>query len=75
MGLLADDKEFIDAIIDSNNFALRIQLRRLFVTLLVMNTMSRLDEVWEKTWKLLSNDIVYQKRKEFYLPGINFLFV
>ena len=41
MGLLRDDKEFIDSIIESNNLASGIQLRRLFVTLLLMNTMSR----------------------------------
>jgi len=49
MGLLRDDKEFIDSIIESNNLASGIQLRRLFVTLLLMNTMSRPDEVWNKT--------------------------
>ncbi|XP_068497872.1 uncharacterized protein [Phaseolus vulgaris] len=57
MGLLADDKKFIDAIIEANNLASRIQLRRLFVTLLLMNTMSKPDEVWNKTWKLLLDDI------------------
>jgi len=63
MGLLAEDKEFTDAIIEANNLASGIQLRRLFVTLLLMNTMSRPEEVWNNTWKLLSDDIVYQKEK------------
>jgi len=58
MGLLADDKEFIDVIVEANNLALGIQLRRLFVTLLLMNTMSIPDEVGNNTWKLLSDDIV-----------------
>jgi len=40
-----------------------------------MNTMYRLEEVWNKSWKLLSDDIVYQKRKEFNLPGINLCFL
>ena len=75
MGLLADDKDFIDAIIESSDLTLGNQLRRLFVTHLLMNTMSRPDEVWNKTWKLLSDDILYQKRKEFVLPGINLLFL
>jgi len=74
IGLLANDKKFIDAIIESNDLASGNQLRRLFLTLLLMNIMSKLDEVWNKTWKLLSDDILYQKRKEFVLPGINFLF-
>jgi len=34
MGLLADDKKFINTIIEANNLASGIQLRRLFVTLL-----------------------------------------
>ena len=75
MGLLAEDKEFIDAIIEASTLASGTQLRRLFVTLLLMNTMSRPEEVWNKTWKLLSDDIVYKKRKEFNLPGISFCFL
>ncbi|XP_068504571.1 uncharacterized protein [Phaseolus vulgaris] len=71
IGLLADDKKFIDAIIESNDLASGNQLRRLFLTLLLMNIMSRLDEVWNKTWKLLSDDILYQKRKEFVLPEMS----
>ena len=71
---MVDDKEFTNAIIEANNLASGIQFRRLFVTLLLVNTMSRPDEVWNKTWKLLSDDILYQKRKEFNLPGINLCF-
>jgi len=59
MRLLANDQEFIDVIIEANNLASGIQLRRLFVTLLLMNTMSKPDEMWNNTWKLLSDDIVY----------------
>jgi len=49
MGLLAEDKGFIDVIIKANTLASVTQLRRLFVTLLLMNTMSRPEEVWYKT--------------------------
>jgi len=52
---------------------MRLQFRRLFVTLLLMNTMSRPGEVWNKTWKLLLDDIVYQKKK-FNLPSITLCF-
>ena len=59
MRLLVDDNESLDVNIEANNLASGIQLRRLFVTMLLMNTMSRPDEVWNNTWKLLSDDIVY----------------
>ena len=44
--LLADDKEYIDAIKEASEFASGYQLRRLFVTLLSMNTISKPDIVW-----------------------------
>jgi len=45
MGILADNKEFIGAIKESNCIASAQQLRTLFVTLLMMNTMTKPDEV------------------------------
>jgi len=48
IGLLVDDKEFIDAITEFSDLASEIQLRILFVTLLLMNIMSRPYEVWNK---------------------------
>jgi len=76
LGLLADDKEYIDAIKEASEFASAYQLRRLFVTLLSMNTISKPDVVWNSTWRLLCNGILYQKRKEMNLSAIvycNFL--
>jgi len=49
MGLLTDDKEFIDPITECGYPTSANQLRRLFVTLLIMNTMSKPDEVWKCT--------------------------
>jgi len=43
--LLADDKEYIDAIKEASEFASGYQIRRLFVTLLSMNTISKPDVV------------------------------
>lgn len=73
MGLLADDKEFIDAITEASHLASGNQLRKLFVTLLSMNTISRPDVVWNSTWNLLSDGIVYDRRKNLNIPGM-FLF-
>jgi len=70
LGLLAHDKEYIDAIKEASEFASGYQLRRLFVTLLAMNTISKPDVVWNSTWSVLCDEILYQKGKELNLPGI-----
>jgi len=69
LGLLADDKEFIDAIKEASHLASGNQLRRLFVALLIMNTMSKPNVVWDATWTLLADGILYQKRKDLNIPG------
>ena len=74
LGLLADDKEYIDAIKEASEFASGYQLRRLFVTLLSMNTISKRDIVWNSTWSILCDEILYQKRKEMNLPGILYIY-
>jgi len=43
--LLADNKEIIDAIKKTNELAFGTQLQKLFVSLLIMNTMSKPDVV------------------------------
>jgi len=75
LGLLVDDKEYIDAIKEASEFASGHQLRRLFVTLLSMNTISKPDIVWNSTWSILCDGILYQKRKEMNLPGILYCFL
>lgn len=69
LGLLADDKEFIDGIKESSVLGSGHQLRRLFVTLLLMGTMSRPDCVWNATWKLLADGILYERRRILQIPG------
>lgn len=49
LGLLADDKEFIDAIIEASDLGSRNELCKLFVTLLVMNTMTNPFVFWNNT--------------------------
>lgn len=69
LGLLDDDREFIDAIKEASELTSGHQLRRLFVTLLVMNSMSRPITVWNGTWKLLSDGILYERRKQLNIPA------
>lgn len=70
MGLLADDIEFIDTITEANHLASGNQLRKLFVTLLALNTITKPCVVWKSTWKLLSNGIGYDRRRDINIQGM-----
>lgn len=52
LGFLANDREFIDAINEGSELATGNQFRRLFVTLLAMNTMTKPSDVWNETCEL-----------------------
>jgi len=69
LGLLADDKEFIDAIKEASDLFSGHQLRKLFVSWLNMNTMTEPFDVWNATWKLLADGILYERRRELNMPG------
>ncbi|XP_025607776.1 uncharacterized protein [Arachis hypogaea] len=62
LGLLQDDKEFIDAIKEASSWASGSYVRRLFVILLTSNNISRPEHVWDRCWHELSDDILYQQR-------------
>ena len=49
LGLLCDDKEFIESIKEANDLASSHQLRKPFIMLLVSNTMSKLEDVCNHT--------------------------
>ena len=67
---MADNKEFIDAIKEASEIAFGYQLRRLFVTLLGINTIAKPGAIWNSTWSVLCDGILYQKRKDLNCPGI-----
>lgn len=69
LGLLVDYKEYINAIIEASGITYRNQLRRLFITLLFMNTMSKPNVVWKSTWKLMVDEIVYERRRTLNVTG------
>jgi len=71
--VLKDDKEFINAIKEASELASSHELRRLFVSLLFINIMSKLKVVWKASWKLMLDEILYQKRKDLRLVVIEFL--
>jgi hypothetical protein len=74
LGLLSDDKEFIDGIFEASRSQSGQMLRVLFVRLLIMSTMHKPDNVWKATWKLLADGILYARRRILNIPGIFTLF-
>ncbi|XP_015931715.1 uncharacterized protein LOC107458035 [Arachis duranensis] len=51
LGLLQDDREFIDALNEASAWASPNYIRRLFAMLLMSNNIVRPDMVWEKCWQ------------------------
>ncbi|XP_021979624.1 uncharacterized protein LOC110875727 [Helianthus annuus] len=70
MGLLDDDNEYVEAIKEASFEGHAGYLRALFATLLLSNTLSRPEFVWENTWKYLADDIVYRRQKETNISGL-----
>ncbi|XP_057418166.1 uncharacterized protein LOC130712347 [Lotus japonicus] len=70
LGLLTDDKEYIDAIKEVSDLASREQMRKLFVRMLMMNSISKPIDVWESCWLLISEGILHHRRKELHNPGL-----
>ncbi|XP_042035336.1 uncharacterized protein LOC121781700 [Salvia splendens] len=70
LGLLDDDKEYVDGIIEASFWSSVHSIRLLFVSLLTLESISRLDFVWLSCWKYLSEDVLYNQRKLISLPGL-----
>jgi hypothetical protein len=62
MGFLEDDRVYINAIKESKDWGSGHYLRRLFVIMLLANTMNRPKHVWDETKKWLSDGILYRQR-------------
>ena len=62
LGLLNDDKEFIDGIKEAYNWAVGLYLRRFFVSMLLSHCLSNPLKVWTETKALLSEDLLYIPR-------------
>ncbi|XP_072052050.1 uncharacterized protein [Arachis hypogaea] len=71
MGVLCDDKKFITAINEAAELASGHQLRKLFAMLLISNSISNSDRVWNATWTLLADGILYKRRKALKNQGLN----
>nr|XP_043611489.1 uncharacterized protein LOC122583120 [Erigeron canadensis] len=59
LGLLDDDKEYVNAILEASHWASASYLRTFFVQLLLSSSVARPDDLWKKTCKVLSEDILH----------------
>ncbi|KAK2411012.1 ATP-dependent DNA helicase RRM3 [Trifolium repens] len=62
MGFLEDDRVYITAIKEAKDWGSGHYLRRLFVIMLLANTMNRPNHVWTETKEWLSDGILYRQR-------------
>ncbi|XP_047267387.1 uncharacterized protein LOC124897838 [Capsicum annuum] len=69
LGLLDDDKEYVDVIKEASNWGMPSYLRQLFSMLLLSNSMSRPEFVWEATSMLLSEDILHEVQRVMDNPA------
>nr|KAJ0195533.1 hypothetical protein LSAT_V11C700361030 [Lactuca sativa] len=71
LGLLDDDKEYIDAIKEASHSGTGFYLRFLFATMLMSNSLGRLEFVWENTWQHLSDGILYNQQRRLKSPRLS----
>lgn len=69
MGLLDDNKEFIDGLKEAATWATGISLRQLFVSMLLSGALNRSHFVWESTKLILSEDMFYVPQSESSRSG------
>ncbi|KAL4619659.1 hypothetical protein ACB092_06G096000 [Castanea dentata] len=62
LGLLDDDKEWHDSLIEASSWASGQQLRQLFVTMLLFCKVADPLSLWESNWKLITEDILNMQR-------------
>lgn len=63
LGFVGDDKEYISAIKEANHWGSGHFLRKLFVRLLLSSSMNRPHHVWNNTWRILADGILYAQQR------------
>jgi hypothetical protein len=74
IGLLGDDKEYIDGITQANSWGSTFFMRKFFAMLLMSSSISRPKYVWDNTWKMLSEDVLRRQRRILQMQ-CNFIFL
>jgi len=59
--MLEDDQEFINGIKEVSTLGYGFHSRKLFATLLLTSSLSDPLYVWQQTWEILSDGIMYEK--------------
>ncbi|KAL6574841.1 hypothetical protein OROMI_012126 [Orobanche minor] len=70
-GLLDDDKEYVDGIVEASHWASEHSLRNLFVTLLASDCLDRPETLWQKCWEYLSADIENNYKRNLNNPVVD----
>ena len=70
LGLLDNDKEWNDAILEASYWASGRQLCELFVTILMFCEVGNPCQIWDSYWKLLSEDINHIQRRILQFDGL-----
>jgi len=69
LGLLTDDRQFIDAINGVAILSSGRSVRMLFANFLVCSSLADPFRVWQLTWESLADGILYDRRRTLGLPG------
>jgi len=73
-GLLDDDNEYIEAIREASLSGSGFFIRGLFCTMLLNESLARPEFVWENSWELLADGILYKQKILLKNPG-NFIYI
>ncbi|XP_052619873.1 uncharacterized protein LOC111878714 [Lactuca sativa] len=71
LGLLDDDKEYIEAIKEASHSGTGYYLRSLFSMMLISESLGRPIFVWENTWEYLSDGILYNQQRRLKSPDLS----
>lgn len=73
LGLLDDDVEFVNAINEAAQWASGHSLRKLFVMMILSNTLQKPEVVWIRCRNLLSEDMFYIPHARGMHSGLHFI--
>ncbi|XP_038722074.1 uncharacterized protein LOC120014228 [Tripterygium wilfordii] len=71
LGLLGNDKEWHDALDEASVFATGVQLRQLFVTLILFCHVTEPLNLWDRHWMDFQDDMLYKIRQQLQLPYLD----